>query len=130
MARRRISTMAEFVKALRAVPFASARLDGTYAYAISAFEGGKELADYGLWNALLSLVHRAADAGDWTAVRSLLTLYDDVERAGRRGEMYEAKYVAFLEDVRLPDEPALLREFLRNSPPAFAAALKADRGLR
>jgi hypothetical protein len=56
-------------------------------------------------------------------------LYDGVERAGPRGEMVVASYVAFLEDVRLPEDPAALREFWRHAPPAFAAAIAHDRGL-
>ena len=43
--------------------------------------------------------------------------------------MHEASYVAFLEDVRLPKDPADLRQLWLHSPPAFVAAIKADRGL-
>lgn len=86
--------------------------------------------DYALWAVLLERVNDAITAADWPRLRTLLGLYDAVERAGRRGEMYEASYVAFLEDVRLPNDPASLREFWRHAPPLFTAALKRDRGLR
>jgi hypothetical protein len=86
--------------------------------------------DYALWAVLLSRVNDAIAATDWPRLRTLLELYDGVERAGERGEMYDASYVAFLEDVRLPNTPAALREFWRHVPPLFAAALKRDRGLQ
>jgi hypothetical protein len=56
-------------------------------------------AGYALWTVLLERVNNAIAASDWPRVRSLLELYDAVERAGSRGEMYEASYVAFLEDI-------------------------------
>jgi len=87
-------------------------------------------ADYALWAVLLWRVNDAIAASDWARLRALLELYDAAERAGQRGEMNEASYVAFLQDVRLPSDPAALREFWRHAPPLFAAALKRDRGLR
>jgi hypothetical protein len=123
MARLRIETRRQFADALTAVPYAATRLS----YPIDPDE---PLADYGLWSALCGLVNSAIEESDWAALGSLLALYDGVERAGPRGEMVVASYVAFLEDVHLPKDPAALREFWRHSPPGFVAAIEADRGLR
>ena len=118
--RARLSTRQEFLESLRSVlkedPPLTTPVD-------------RPGADYALWAALLSRVNDSIAAADWGRVRDLLELYDAVERAGQRGEMYEASYVAFLEDVRLPSDPAALREFWRYAPPLFSAALKRDRGL-
>jgi hypothetical protein len=119
--RHRLTTRQEFLQALSSVlqetPTLTTPLDAPG-------------ADYALWALLLWRVNDAIAASDWSRLRSMLELYDAVERAGGRGEMHEASYVAFLEDVRLPGNPAMLREFWRHAPPLFAAAVKRDRGLR
>jgi hypothetical protein len=119
-----IRTKQEFHDALCA---ASPRADAELQSLSPIKEPGTE---YQLWGVLLRLVHAAIDAADWNAVRSLLALYDAVERAGKRGEMYESSYVAFLEDVTLPKDPAALRQFWRHAPPLFTTAIQKDRGLR
>ena len=88
------------------------------------------LRSYGLWAVLLCLVHDAIALHDWSSVGDLLKLYDFVELAGKRGEMWEASYVAFLEDVRLPQEPADLRKFWRVCPPTFLREIQRDRGVQ
>lgn len=99
MSKLRIKTCDEFEAALRAVPFAKARLTAVDDARMS--DSDYNLRPYVLWGALLWCVHEAIGQKDWSSLRSLLNLYDAVERGGRREEMYESSYVAFLEDVVL-----------------------------
>ncbi len=85
---------------------------------------------YDLWSVLLHLVHDAIAQRDWSSVGELLKLYDFVQLAGKRGEMWEGSYVAFLEDVRLPQEPADLRKFWQVCPPIFLREIQHDRGIQ
>ena len=126
MSKLRIKTRREFLEALRSVPFAAARLP-EQEYRLT-HDG--DLSDYGLWHTLTDFVNEAIAGSDWAALPGLLSLYDAVERVGPRSEMYDASYVAFLEDVRLPTEPARLRQLWRSAPRAFTAAIQHDRGLR
>ena len=127
MSKLRIKTCDEFENALRAVPFAKARL--------AAFEDDlrdrrvnhPDLLPYALWGALREWVGTAVESQQWTAFHSLLQLYDSVQRVGKRSEMFEACYVAFLEDVYIPNDPAQRREFFRHSTPVFLADIKRDR---
>ena len=82
---------------------------------------------YNLWTALLHLVHDAIAQRDWSSVGELLKLYDFVELAGKRSEMREGSYVAFVEELRLPAEPADLRKFWQVCPPAFLREIQRDR---
>lgn len=122
MSRLRIKTRNDFLDALHAIPFAAGRIRDHVLL-------DEPLSEYSLWQLLKDLVHEALDEADWPALRALLALYDAVKQTGPRSEMYEASYVAFLEDIRLPTDPAQCREFWRHAPPAFAAAIKKDRGL-
>jgi hypothetical protein len=63
-------------------------------------------------------------------LRKLLSIYDAVMLAGKRSEMFESSYVAFLEDIRLPKEREQLREFWQHAPKIFAKEIKHDRELR
>jgi hypothetical protein len=99
MAKLRIKSCVEFEIALRAVPFASARLAAFESHLHDTQIEQADLLPYALWSALLSFVHDAIAQPDWRAFHELTKLYDAVERVGRRSEMYEASYVAFLEDV-------------------------------
>jgi hypothetical protein len=53
-----------------------------------------------------------------------------VQLAGKRGEMWDACYVAFLEDVRLPEDRADLRKFWQVCPPTFLREIQRDRGIQ
>ena len=119
MARLRIRTREEFRAALEAIP-AAAELLG---------REEPQLNEYRLWFVLRDAVNGAVEQRDWETLGRLLELYEGVARVGRKSEMHEASYVAFLEDVRLPKDPADLRRFWLHSPPAFEAAIRRDRGL-
>jgi hypothetical protein len=120
-----IQTCDQFEQALRAVPFAKARL----ASVESRFdERDPRFRPSALWGALLDLVHAAISESDWNGLKSLLVLYDVAMKPGERSEMWDASYFAFLEDVRLPTEPARLREVWRHSPRRFIDDIKRDRG--
>ena len=123
MARLRIKTTDEFANALGKVPFAATR-----ANAFRELE--RTAGSYALWGTLLDLVHDAVAECDWDAVACTAGPYDAVARVGQSSEMFEAQYVAFLEDVRLPTDPTALRAFWRHAPPLFTSHIKADRGLR
>ena len=123
---KRIRTCDEFEAALRRVPFAQARLPDLDWLVTTGDMTGRA---YGLWHLLLRLVHDAIAQRDWWSVGELLKLYDSVQLAGRRGEMSEASYVAFLEDVRLPDDPAELRKFWQACPPVFLREIQEHRGI-
>ena len=112
MSKRRITTRAAFADAIRAVPFAAARVRRD----ARLFE---PLSADSLWHLLIALVNEAIERSDWPALRSLPDLYDAVDRSGTRGEMYEASYVAFLEDLRLPSN------FHRGHPAGPGPSLKA-----
>lgn len=84
---------------------------------------------YDLWKQLLHLVHAAIAQRDWSSVGELLKIYDYAQLAGTRGEMWEASYVAFLEDVGLPLEPADLRKFWQVCPTNFLREIQRDRGI-
>src|SRR5688500_440913 len=93
---KRIQTCDEFEAALERVRFARERLPDLQ-WLVTTRE--MPLRSYGLWGVLLHLVHDAIALHDWSSVGELLKLYDCVQSAGKRGEMWEASYVAFLEDV-------------------------------
>jgi hypothetical protein len=129
MAKLTIHSQLEFRDAMSAIPFARKWMEPLQRLNLLQ-EIGQPTAPYGLWHELLDCVREAMDASDWPALRSLLAIYDAVERAGERSEMYESSYVAFLEDLPLPKDPAQLREFWRHCPPLLMAELKRDRGIR
>ena len=124
---KRIQTCDEFEAALDRVRFARDRVPDLQ-WLITTRE--MPLRSYGLWGVLLHLVHDAIAARDWSSVRELLKLYDSVQLAGKRGEMWEASYVAFLEDVRLPGDRADLREFWRHAAKRFSADIEQAGGPR
>ena len=123
----RIQACDEFEAALERVRFARERLPDLQ-WLVTTRE--MPLRSYGLWGVLLHLVNDAIALHDWSSVGELLKLYDCVQSAGKRGEMWEASYVAFLEDVRLPQGPADLRKFWQVSPPTFLRELQRDRGIQ
>lgn len=122
MSRLRIKTREDFVDALHAIPFAAARIRGHVLL-------DEPLSEYSLWHLSKELVHEALDESNWPALRSLLALYDAVKQAGPRSEMYEASYVAFIGDIRIPVDPAQRRELWPHAPPVFATEIKKVRGL-
>ena len=125
MARLRIKTRRDFLKALRRTPAGrEANLDS-----YNLDDPDREGAEYGLWHALLELTHDRIAARDWEGFRSLAEIYDGVERAGKRAEMWETSWVAFIEDLNLPESPRDRREFWRHAPPAFTGAVRRDRGI-
>lgn len=122
-----IKTCDDFQAALQRIPFAKNRIAQ-----LDSHIDPKELPllPYGLWHFLLDLVHQAISQQDWPATRALLNLYDQVQKAGKKSQMFEASYVAFLEDVRPPADPAHLRYFWQACPPTFLNDLQRDRGIR
>ena len=125
MARQRIKTRRDFLEALRRTPAGrEANLD---MYDID--DPNREGAEYGLWHALLRLIHGRIDARDWEGFRTLAEIFDGVERVGKRSEMWETNWVAFIEDLCLPETPKDRREFWRHAPPAFTGAVRRDRGI-
>jgi hypothetical protein len=101
MARLRIKTRRDFLEALRRIPAGrEANLD---MYDID--DPDREGAEYGLWHALLRLIHERIDARDWEGFRTLAEIFDGVERVGKRSEMWETNWVAFIEDLCLPETP-------------------------
>ena len=123
---KRIQTCDEFEAALDRVRFARERIPDLQ----SMITRESSLLSYGLWSVLLHLVHEAIANKDWSSVGELLKIYDSVDLAGKRGEMWEASYVAFLEDVRLPEDRADLREFWRVCPAKFLRDIQHDRGIQ
>ena len=121
---KRIRTGDEFEAALQRMSFARDRLPALQWLLVHP---EMPLRAYDLWGVLLHLVHAAIARQDWSSVGELLKLYDFVELAGQRGEMWEGSYVAFVEDVRLPEEPANLRKFWHVCPPAFLREIQRDR---
>lgn len=124
---KRIQTCDDFEAALDRVRFARDRV-ADLQWLISSRE--MPLRSYGLWGVFLHLVHDAIAAKDWSSVGELLKLYDSVQLAGKRGEMWEPCYVAFLEDVRLPEDRAELRKFWQVCPPTFLREIRRDRGIQ
>jgi hypothetical protein len=124
---KRIHTCDEFEAALDRVQFARDRV-ADLQWLISTRE--MPLRTYGVWGVFLHLVHDAIAAKDWSSVGELLKLYDSVQLVGKRGEMWEACYVVFLEDVRLPEEPADLRKFWQVCPPTFLQNIQRDRRIQ
>jgi hypothetical protein len=123
----RIQTCDEFEAALERVRFAKDRITNLQGLLTSR---EMPLRAYGLWGVLLHLVHEAIAAEDWPSIGELLKLYDRAQAAGKRGEMWEACYAAFLEDIRLPDDPAKLRKFWQVCPPTFLREIERERRIR
>jgi hypothetical protein len=121
---KRIKTCDDFEAALDRVRFARDRIPGLQ-WIMTARDMPQR--SYDLWTLLLHVVHDAIAQRDWYSVGELLKLYDSVHSAGDRGEMWEARIVAFLEDIRLPQEPAELREFWRVCPQTFLREIQRDR---
>lgn len=121
---KKIATCDEFAAALLTLPYGNALRSE------SAFNSTCELRSYALWRELCDRVNEAIQRRDWMAVRQLTTLYDRAMLAEKKGEMWEASYVTFLEDVRLPEDRSDLREFWRHAAKRFSADIGHDRRLR
>lgn len=123
----RIETCVKFEEMLRKVRFARDRMTDLDCMVTTREMPGYS---YGLWSLFLHLVHEAIAQRDWASLGEMLRLYDHVQSTGKAGEMYEASYVGFLEDVRLPTAPADLRKFWLACPSILLRELRRDRGIR
>ncbi len=121
---KRINTCDEFLAALQQIPFARDRLPELDWMITSNVLPGR---CYDLWHQVLSLVREAITAQDWASVGQFLKLYDAVQLAGKKGEMWEGSYVAFLEDLRLPTDPAELHKFWQVCPRVFLKDIQKAR---
>ena len=124
---KRIKTCDEFEAALQRVPFARERLPD-----LDWIRTTQEMPwrPYDLWAILVHLVHDAIRQRNWSSVGELLKLYDSVQASGKRSEMIEGNYVAFLEEIRLPDDSAELRKFWQVCPPFFLRDIERERSRR
>jgi hypothetical protein len=82
---------------------------------------------YRLWFLYRDGVESAIRDESWDELRRLFDLYDAVEREGKRGEMFDSAYVAFVEDVQLPNDRVQLLRVLRLMPESLLRPILADR---
>lgn len=113
-----IATRKEFFAKLMEFPNVESRLN--------RIDLDVEGCEYGLWHLLLDLLHEAIERSDWDRLTKIVRIYAGVHRVGQRSEMFEAMYVAFEEDIKLPKDREKLRHFWRPFPRELADYLKVQ----
>jgi hypothetical protein len=82
---------------------------------------------YRLWFLYRDGVELAIRDESWDELRRLFDLYDAVNREGKKGEMFDSSYVAFVEDVQLPKDRVQLMRVLRLMPESLLQPILSDR---